>query len=99
MSNTDKPEDDMCFGCLKTECKDKDIFASNKAKIKNAMNRAEILIGLGIPLLAFVLGFFLIYVLFPNSGDPARAIGGVVLMFCAGLGYYKYRSRKKKIEI
>jgi hypothetical protein len=97
MNKTERPEDDMCFGCLKMECKNRDIFAGNKAKTNTVFSRAEIFIGLGIPVLAFILGFFLIYVLFPDSGEPARAAGGVVAMFSAAIAFYLYRSRKKHL--
>jgi hypothetical protein len=97
MNKTEKPKDDMCFSCLKMECKNRGMFAGNKAEINTVFSRAEIFIGLGIPVLAFILGFFLIFVLFPDSGEPARAAGGVVFMFSAAIAFYIYRAKHKHL--
>jgi hypothetical protein len=41
----------------------------------------------------FAAGFFLVPLLFPGAGDPARAAGGALLMLAAAAGYYLFRRR------
>ena len=102
-----KPGEDPCFGCLKTECKTgrRIIIAENpkglslgkfesvEIETNPAISILQALTALGMPVLAFVTGFFLIPIIFPGSPDSARAAGGTLLMFAIAIGYYQFRRR------
>jgi sigma-E factor negative regulatory protein RseC len=49
------------------------------------------------PVLGFTAGFFFTGLLFPASGEPARAAAGAVFMLLSALGFYYYR-RKSPVK-
>jgi sigma-E factor negative regulatory protein RseC len=98
---------EACFGCMNKECKEKQGFitASNplnlpletgqqvETEMSPKMILAQGIFALLPPLAGFITGFLLAGRLFPSFGEPAKAFGGVLLMFAGAFGFYFYRRR------
>ena len=96
-----------CFGCMKTECKNKKIIiiAENPLDLplemgqnvefctNTALTLKQALMALGLPIICFFAGFLFTGLAFPDSGDPARAAAGLILMLAAAFGFYQHKRR------
>jgi len=95
-----------CFGCMNQACKSGGfISAENKTAlplkpgqivevyVPGAGVFQQTLIALLPPALGFIIGFVLTRLLFPEAGEGAAGISGVVLLFAAG--FIVYLARRK----
>jgi positive regulator of sigma E activity len=98
---------EACFGCLggggKCEAKPVSVDAENPlnlplkpgqaVEIESGRLLSQALAAL-LPLPAgFAVGFFLVSLLFPAAGEPARAAGGVFCLFAAAAACCLFRRR------
>jgi hypothetical protein len=97
---------EACFGCMTGgTCEAKPVLMSagnplnlplkpgQAVEIESGRLLLEALAAL-LPLPGgFAAGFFLVPLLFPASGDPARAAGGAFFMLAAAACYYLFRRR------
>jgi sigma-E factor negative regulatory protein RseC len=96
-----------CFGCMHQECKDRPRFVMAKNSLHLPLSigqmveietpKAMLLLQafqvLFPPILGFIGGFMFTGFLFPLSGDPPRAAGGVLILFLAASLTYWFRKR------
>ena len=103
---TDSLCGEACFGCMAGgTCKAKPVLITVRNPLNLPLTPGQAVeIGSGgflgqalaalLPLPAgFAAGFFLVSLLFPALGEPARAAGGVFFMLAAAAGYYLFRRR------
>jgi len=98
---------EVCFGCMEQECKGHVRHFIAKNSLGLSLNVGQVvevevpktmLISQGLqvllpPIIGFFAGFILTGIIFINSGEPARAMGGVVMFLFTG--YVIYLVRKK----
>jgi positive regulator of sigma E activity len=97
---------EACFGCMsdgKCGAKHVPVIAENPLNLPLKPGQAVEIESGGLPGQAlaallplpagFAAGFFLVLFLFPASGEPVRATGGVFLMLAAAACYYLFRRR------
>ena len=104
---------DACFGCMKTECKERDCFITVgnteglllkigqtvEVQVKNDLLSRQILKAFLPPVLSFIAGYALIRLLFPNAGEGAFAGMGTVFLFATAFIVYKVRKRSPPEEV
>ena len=99
-----------CFGCMKTECKEKNSFieAENSfslpleigqevevtARTASLFNQA--LIALVPPVISFTLGYLLTRFFFPGAGEGTAAFAGIFFLFLAAFIVYAAAGGKNK---
>lgn len=83
---------DLCFGCMK-RCPYRQVPAGDEAKVPGKTLLFQALSACVPPLLGFAAGFFTLGLVFPQSGEPARAAAGVLGLFAAALLLYRLRGR------
>jgi sigma-E factor negative regulatory protein RseC len=101
-----RENDVACFGCMNQECKVKehtysaenptglDLQPGQLVETEAAASAVKQgLIVLLPPILGFIAGYVLTGAIFPAAGDPARAAGGVLLLFVAAFAIYFIRRR------
>ena len=98
---------EACFGCMKTECKNRGIEITAENPLGLSLEEGQSVVietpaapvlaqtaaALGIPVLGFIAGFLLTGFLLPDSGESAKAAAGVLLMFLAALIFYQFRRK------
>lgn len=96
-----------CFGCMHQECKDRQQLVTAKNPLglplsigqtveietPKALLLIQALQVLLPPLLGFIGGFLFTGILFPLSGDPPKALGGLIGLFLAATLTYGIRKR------
>ena len=96
-----------CFGCMNAECKSGSGFIKAENKKALPLEPGQIVElnapGAGIarqalaafmpPALGFILGYFVIRLLFPKAGEGAAAFAGVIFLFAAGFVVYLVRKK------
>jgi sigma-E factor negative regulatory protein RseC len=101
-------ESGACFGCMAEECKRRPhlITALNSPGLPLAIGQvveteaADSPLGIQLaqallpPPLGFIAGFFLTRLVFPSSGEAARAFAGMACMILACALFYLYRRFK-----
>ncbi|WP_010260197.1 SoxR reducing system RseC family protein [Treponema primitia] len=100
----DRENNIACFGCMNRECKAKTLsyHAENTTGlvlqpgqlVETEAAASALKQGLTVllpPLLGFIAGYVLTGIIFPATGDPARAATGVLLLFATAFAVYCIR--------
>jgi len=101
---------EACFGCMEQKCKghvrhfiakNSLGFSLNVGQVVEVEAPKSMLISQSLqvllpPIIGFFGGFILTGILFTNSGEPARAMGGVVMFLLTG--YVIYFMRKRNLQ-